>query len=66
MASYDQLSAQQRAIVDLILKRGQSYDQLADTLGMPEDRVRELAQDALTSLAPVRALSYRYLLNISV
>lgn len=55
MASYDQLSAQQRAIVDLILKRGQSYDQLADTLGMPEDRVRELAQDALTSLAPVSA-----------
>lgn len=55
MASYDQLSAQQRAIVDLILKRGQSYDQLADTLGMPETRVRELAHDALTSLAPVSA-----------
>jgi Anti-sigma-K factor rskA/Sigma-70, region 4 len=55
MASYDQLSAQQRAIVDLILKRGQSYDQLADTLGMPEARVRELAVEALTSLAPVSA-----------
>ncbi|HEX2160690.1 MAG TPA: anti-sigma factor [Thermoleophilaceae bacterium] len=55
MASYDQLSAQQRAIVDLILKRGQSYDQLADTLGMPEPRVRELAGEALTSLAPVSA-----------
>jgi hypothetical protein len=55
MASYDQLSAQQRAIVDLILKRGQSYEQLADTLGMPEARVRELAGDALTSLAPVSA-----------
>lgn len=55
MASYDQLSAQQRAIVDLILKRGQSYEQLADTLGMPETRVRELARDALTSLAPVSA-----------
>ncbi len=55
MASYDQLSAQQRAIVDLILKRGQSYDQLAETLGMPETRVRELARDALTSLAPVSA-----------
>jgi hypothetical protein len=55
MASYDQLSAQQRAIVDLILKRGQSYDQLSDTLGMPETRVRELARDALTSLAPVSA-----------
>ncbi len=55
MASYDQLSAQQRAIVDLILKRGQSYEQLADKLGMPEDRVRELASEALTSLAPVSA-----------
>lgn len=55
MASYDQLSAQQRAIVDLILKRGHSYDQLADTLGMPEARVRELAGEALTSLAPVSA-----------
>jgi hypothetical protein len=55
MASYDQLSAQQRAIVDLILKRGQSYDQLADTLGMPDARVRELAGEALTSLAPVSA-----------
>jgi hypothetical protein len=55
MASYDQLSAQQRAIVDLILKRGQSYGQLADTLGMPEARVRELAGEALTSLAPVSA-----------
>jgi hypothetical protein len=55
MASYDQLSAQQRAIVDLILKRGQSYEQLADTLGMPETRVRELAGEALTSLAPVSA-----------
>jgi hypothetical protein len=57
MASYDQLSAQQRAIVDLILKRGQSYDQLADTLGMPLDRVRELAHETLTSLAPVSARS---------
>jgi len=55
MATYDQLSAQQRAIVDLVLKRGQSYDQLADTLGMPVTRVRELAQEALSSLAPVSA-----------
>jgi hypothetical protein len=55
MASYDQLSAQQRAIVDLILKRGRSYDQLAETLDMPEARVRELAGEALTSLAPVSA-----------
>lgn len=55
MATYDTLSAQQRAIVDLILKRGQSYDQLADTLGMPEARVRELACETLAQLAPVSA-----------
>lgn len=55
MASYDQLPAQQRAIVDLVLKRGRSYDQLADTLALPVDRVRELAQETLTSLAPVSA-----------
>ena len=55
MASYDQLSAQQRAIVDLILKRGQGYDQLADKLDMPVGRVRELAVEALTNLAPVSA-----------
>jgi hypothetical protein len=55
MASYDQLSAQQRAIVDLILKRDQSYEQLSEKLGMPEERVRELAVEALTSLAPVSA-----------
>jgi hypothetical protein len=55
MATYDQLSAQQRAIVDLVLKRGQGYDQLADTLGMPEARVRELARETLTTLAPVSA-----------
>ena len=55
MASYEQLSAQQRAIIDLIVKRGQSYGQLAEKLGMPEDRVRELAREALTGLAPVSA-----------
>jgi Sigma-70, region 4 len=55
MATYDQLSAQQRAIVDLILKRGQSYDQLAETLGMSVSRVRELAQETLSDLAPVSA-----------
>lgn len=55
MASYDQLPAQQQAIVDLILKRGQSYDQLADKLGMPVARVRELARETLTGLAPLSA-----------
>jgi hypothetical protein len=55
MATFDQLSDQQRAIIELILQRRQSYDQLSDKLGLPESRVRELARDALVELAPVTA-----------
>ena len=55
MATFDQLSADQKAIVELILKRGQSYEELSETLGMPEERVRELAQTALVELAPATA-----------
>jgi Anti-sigma-K factor rskA/Sigma-70, region 4 len=55
VATFDQLSAEQRAIVELVLQRGKSYEQLADLLGMPEARVRELARDALVDLAPVSA-----------
>jgi hypothetical protein len=55
MATFDQLSADQKAIVELLLQRGKSYDELADLLGMSEDRVRELARDALVTLTPVTA-----------
>lgn len=55
MATFDQLSAEQRAIIELILKQGQSYDQLGEMLGMPTSRVRELARDALVRLSPVSA-----------
>jgi anti-sigma-K factor RskA len=55
MATFDQLSDQQRAIIELILRRGQTYDELSDKLGLPENRVRELARDALVELAPVTA-----------
>src|SRR5918992_1558413 len=55
MATLDQLSDEQRAIIELILQQGQSYDQLADSLGMPDSRVRELARDALVRLAPLTA-----------
>jgi Anti-sigma-K factor rskA/Sigma-70, region 4 len=55
MATFDQLSAEQRAIVELVLQRGKTYDELADMLGMPETRVRELARDALVELAPLSA-----------
>jgi hypothetical protein len=55
MATFDQLSAEQRAILELILQRGQTYDQLSESLGMPETRVRELAREALVGLAPITA-----------
>ena len=52
MATFDQLPADQRAIIELVLKRGRSYDALSDMLDLPTSRVRELARDALTELAP--------------
>jgi hypothetical protein len=55
MATFDKLSAEQRAIIELVLQRGKSYAELSDLLGMPEARVRELARDALVSLSPVSA-----------
>ena len=53
MGTFDQLSDEQRAIVELVLQQGKSYDELSDMLGMPERRVRELARDALVELAPI-------------
>ena len=52
MATFDQLPAEQRAILELVLQRRQSYADLADMLGMSEARVRELAREALTDLSP--------------
>jgi hypothetical protein len=53
MATFDQLTDEQRAIVELVLQQGKSYDELADMLGIPEARVRERAREALIELAPV-------------
>ena len=53
MATFDQLSEEQRAIIELVLQRGKSYEELAEMLGMPEARVRELAREALVELAPL-------------
>jgi hypothetical protein len=53
MATFDQLSPEQRAIVELVLRQGKTYAELADMLNLPEPRVRELARDALVELAPV-------------
>jgi hypothetical protein len=55
MATFDQLSDEQRAIVELVLRQGKSYGELSDMLGLPETRVRELARAALVDLAPITA-----------
>jgi hypothetical protein len=55
MATFDQLSDEQRAIVELVLEQGKSYGELSEMLGLPETRVRELARDALVDLAPITA-----------
>ncbi len=52
MATLDQLPAEQRAIVELVVQRGRTYDALADVLQVPVERVRELARDALVELSP--------------
>src|SRR5687767_14086856 len=52
MATFDQLPPEQRAILELVLQRRQSYSDLADMLGMPAVRVRELAREALADLSP--------------
>lgn len=55
MATFDQLSAEQQAIIELVLKQGQTYEALGETLGMPTTRVRKLARAALVTLSPVSA-----------
>ena len=51
MATFDQLPAEQRAILELVIQRRQSYADLADMLGMPTARVRQLAREALVELS---------------
>lgn len=55
MATFDQLSAEQRAIIELVLKQGQSYEELGTMLGLPTSRVRDLARESLVKLSPVSA-----------
>ena len=57
MATFDQLGPKQRAIIELVLRRGQTYDEISEMLGMPVHRVRELAREALVELAPATARS---------
>jgi hypothetical protein len=52
MSTFDQLAADQRAIIEIVLRQGKSYEQIGEMLDLPPARVRELARDALGELAP--------------
>jgi hypothetical protein len=51
-AAFAQLAPDQRAAVELVLRQGRSYGELADMLGMPEETIRARARNGLTGLAP--------------
>jgi Sigma-70, region 4 len=50
MSGLQDISAEHRAIVELVLEKGQSYPDIARTLGLPEERVRAMAREASEEL----------------
>jgi hypothetical protein len=70
MASLDNLPADQRAVLQLVLKQGRSYDEIAKMLSIDRAGVRDRALKALDALGPQtrvpperRALITDYLLR---
>jgi hypothetical protein len=70
MASLDSLPADQRAVLELVLKRGRTYDEIARMLSIDRAGVRERALAAFDALGPQtrvpperRALITDYLLG---
>ncbi len=71
MATLDSLPPDQRAVLQLVLQRGRSYDEIARLLSIDRGAVRQRAVDALDALgpagvssgAPERALITDYLLG---
>ena len=70
MASFDSLPPDQRAVLELVLRRGRSYDEIAELLSIDRAGVRERALSALDALGPQtgvaperRALITDYLLG---
>ncbi|MCW2990622.1 MAG: hypothetical protein JWM73_1216 [Solirubrobacterales bacterium] len=55
MPRIDDLPADRRAVLQLLLKQGKSYDDLASLLRIEPDAVRERARDALDRLGPESA-----------
>ena len=54
MSPLQALAPDQRALLELLLRQGRSYDELSDMLGLPETGVRSRAHAALAALAPER------------
>lgn len=52
MSPLDSLPADQRAVLQLVLQQGRSYDDLAKLLGIPADAVRTRAHAGLETLGP--------------
>jgi hypothetical protein len=52
MATIDSLPPDQRAVLQLVLQRGRSYDEIADMLSIDRAAVRQRALDALDALTP--------------
>jgi hypothetical protein len=52
MSEIDQLPADQRAVIQLLLKQGKSYDELAELLAIDSAAVRGRAHAALEALGP--------------
>src|ERR1700716_3643008 len=56
MASLDSLPADHRAVLQLVLQRGRSYDDIAQLLSIHRAAVRERALSALDALGPQTAV----------
>jgi hypothetical protein len=50
--AFERLAPDQRAAVELVLRQGRSYGELADLLGMPEETIRARARNGVVALAP--------------
>jgi hypothetical protein len=50
MSGLDDLEPQDRAVVELMLDKGQTHEEIARTLELPEDRVRAFARHAIQQL----------------
>ncbi len=57
MASLDALAPDQRAVLDLVLRRGRSYDDIAKLLGIDRAAVRARALAAFDSIGPETGIS---------